>query len=98
HGKRYVCRSGLALSSLIRLPGGFSMMSAFLFCRSRTRELSLGTIMILSVVKFGFLPDQNGFTLNVRSAPLFHWVSIHSPLPIGFWKKAFAPCAFTSFS
>ena len=82
----------------MRLPGGFSMMSAFLFLSSSTRELSLGTIMILSVVKFGFGPAQCGFTLNVRSLPLFHWVSIHSPLPIGCWKNVFAPCAFTSFS
>ena len=41
---------------LTRLPGGFSMMSAFLLSSISTRVLSSGTIRILTLVIFGLVP------------------------------------------
>ena len=74
----------------IRLPGGFSITSTFLFCSRSTRELSFGTIWILTFLIFGFVPYQYGFTARSTSLSFFRLVTMNGPLPTGLLKNVVA--------
>lgn len=55
-GNSRTLRPGVLLIWVTRLPGGFSMTSAFLLSSISTRLLSSGTISIRTLLIFGLVP------------------------------------------
>ena len=87
---------GSCRSRWIRLPGGFSMMSAFLLSSISTRVLSSGTIRILDLVDLGLRAVEVRVAARSTSLSGLYEVTKNGPLPTGCWKKAL-PCDLTSF-